>query len=53
MDCIENDASNNYSIVARVFVAMVMFFTEPFHSNNREIHVQSHRPMGGVYEVCR
>jgi hypothetical protein len=34
---IENDASNNYSIVACVFVAAVtFFFTEPLPSNGSE-----------------
>jgi hypothetical protein len=28
-------------------------FTELLHSNNTRIHVQTHRLMGGIYEVCR
>jgi hypothetical protein len=35
-DRIENDASNNDSIVACVFVATVKFLTEPLPSNERE-----------------
>jgi hypothetical protein len=36
-DRIENDASNNCSIVAYVFVAAVVF-TEPLRSNAKGIH---------------
>jgi hypothetical protein len=35
---IDNDASNNYSIIACVFVASVTFLTEPLPSNERGIH---------------
>jgi hypothetical protein len=63
---IENDASNNFSFVARVFVTAVTFLlsrflaskgvihiTETLPSNDREVHIQTHRLIGGVYEVLR
>lgn len=52
-------------LLLRVFVAMVTFllsrfpsndrgiFTEPLPSNDRGIHLQAHRLMGEIYEVCR
>jgi hypothetical protein len=61
MDHIENDTASDSSIVACVFVAMVTFlpshfptndkgiFTEPLPSNDRGIHVQTHRLMGQIY----
>jgi hypothetical protein len=42
---IENDASNNSSIVACVFGTEVTFFTEPLPSNDKGIH----RLMGGIF----
>jgi hypothetical protein len=48
MNHIENDASDNSSIVVFVFVANVMFLL----SNDRGIHIQAHRLMGEIYEVC-
>jgi hypothetical protein len=50
MICIENDASNNSSIVACIRYHGNVF-TEPFPSNDRGIHIQTHRLIGGIYEV--
>jgi hypothetical protein len=44
-----NDASNNYSIVAFIFVANVS--TKLLPGNGREVHIQTHRLMGGIYEL--
>jgi hypothetical protein len=58
---IENNASNNSSIVAPVFVNAVTFlpshclatiggiFTEPLPSNDRGIHIQTQRLMRGMF----
>jgi hypothetical protein len=36
---------------ACVFVAAVTFFSDPLPSNDRGIHIQTHRLMGRIYEV--
>jgi hypothetical protein len=41
MDSMEDNASNNSSIVVCVSVAMVMFFTKPLPSNDNCIHIQT------------
>jgi hypothetical protein len=44
MGLIENDASNNSSIVPCVFVTTVVN-TEPLPSNDSGIHIQTHKPI--------
>jgi hypothetical protein len=51
MDRIENDASNSSSILQCVFVAAVTFLPSPCLATVR-MHIQTHRLMGGIYEVC-
>jgi hypothetical protein len=46
-DRIENEASNNSSIVA-VYLLPRQVFAKPLSSNDREIHVQTHRLVGGI-----
>jgi hypothetical protein len=53
MDHIENNASNDSSVVACVFIAVVNIFTDLLASNDGRIHVETHSLMGGIYEVCR
>jgi hypothetical protein len=48
----KNDASNKSSIVAYVFVAAEMFLPSRCLATV-VIHRQTHRPMGGIYEVRR
>jgi hypothetical protein len=36
-----------------IFLCRGNVFTEPLPSNDRSIHIQTHRLMGGIYEVCR
>jgi hypothetical protein len=52
-DRIENNASNISSILACVFLTAVDVFTESLPSNDRGTQVQTHRLIGGVYEVRR
>jgi hypothetical protein len=47
---IENDMSNNSPIVAYIRCCRNVF-TELLPSNDREIHIQTDRQMGGIYEV--
>jgi hypothetical protein len=47
MDRIENDASNNTSIVA-CNLCRGNVFTEPLPSNGGGMHIQTHRLMAGV-----
>jgi hypothetical protein len=50
-DCIENNMSNNYFIVASVFVAVVTFL--PSHCLAKIVgYTYRHRLMGEIYEVC-
>jgi hypothetical protein len=51
MNGIENDAPNS-SIVACVRCCGNVF-TGPLPSNERETHIQTHKVMGGIYEVRR
>jgi hypothetical protein len=48
----KKDASSNYAIVAYIR-CRDNAFTEPLPSNDRGIHIQTHRLMGGIYEVRR
>jgi hypothetical protein len=49
MDRMENNSSNNSSIVSCIFVAAVTFLP----SNGKGILIQTHGLMGGIYEVRR
>jgi hypothetical protein len=49
MGRIENDACNNSSIAACVFIAAVTFFTEPLPSKDRGIRI--YRLMRGIYDI--
>jgi hypothetical protein len=49
-DRIEDDASNNSLVIARIPWRKNVY-AEPLRSNDREIHKQTHRLMGGIYEV--
>jgi hypothetical protein len=40
MCCVQNDAPHNSSVVARLFVATVLFFTEALPSNDKGINMQ-------------
>jgi hypothetical protein len=51
-DRIENDASNSSSIVACVFLAAVTFLPSRCIATIGGVHIQTHRLMGGIYEVC-
>jgi hypothetical protein len=53
MDCIQNDESNNSSVVVYVFVAMETFLPSISLATAGWIHIQIHRLMGWMYEVCR
>jgi hypothetical protein len=53
MDRIENDASNNSSTAACVFVASVTFIPSCCLATIGEIHIETHTLMGGIYEVRR
>jgi hypothetical protein len=46
-DCVENDAFNHSYIVIR---CRGKDFIDPLPSNDRGIHIQTHRLMGGIYE---
>jgi hypothetical protein len=52
MDRVDNDTSNNSSIVACVLVAAVTFLPNPCLAMIR-VYTQTHRLMGGIYEVRR
>jgi hypothetical protein len=63
MDRTDNEASNNSSVAACAFVATVTVlpsrclamiggcFTELLPNNNRGIHIETHRLIGGIDEV--
>jgi hypothetical protein len=66
MNCIENDASNNSSILActRISCRTELVtqplpsnyrgnFTEPLPSSDTGIHMETHTMIGGIYEVTR
>jgi hypothetical protein len=53
MDSIENDTSNNYSIVAYVFVAAVTFLPSRCLTTIGGVYIQTYRLMGGIYEIRR
>jgi hypothetical protein len=50
-DRIENDAPNNYSTVACVFITAVAFLPSRCLATMAGIHIQTHRLMRGIYEV--
>jgi hypothetical protein len=50
-DRIENDASNNYFIVACVFVAAVAFLPSRCLATIGGMYIETHRLMEGIYEV--
>jgi hypothetical protein len=52
MDNIEKDAPNNSTIVACVFVVAVTFLLRRCLVTIEGIHTQTHRLMGGIYEVA-
>jgi hypothetical protein len=52
MDLIEKDASNISYIVACIR-CRGNAFTEPLPSNDKGIHIETHRLMGEIYEVRR
>jgi hypothetical protein len=49
----KNDASNNSSTVACVSVAKVTFLPSRCLATIRGVHIQTHRLVGGIYEVSR
>jgi hypothetical protein len=51
MDHTENDTSRSSSIVSCIHCHGNMF-TKTLPGNDRGIHIQTHRLMGGTYEVC-
>jgi hypothetical protein len=48
MDCIENNVSNNLLLCIHCHGNV---FTKSLPSNDRRTHIQTHRLMGGIYEV--
>jgi hypothetical protein len=50
-DLIENDASNNSSIFACVFVAAVKFLQNRCLATIRGMQIQMHRLTGGICQV--
>jgi hypothetical protein len=53
MDPIENDTSNNSFIVACVFIAKITFLRDRCLATVGGLHIETHRLMGGIYEVGR
>jgi hypothetical protein len=53
MDRAENDASKDSFTFGCVFVVTITFFTEPLLNNDRGVHIETHKVLEGIYEVCR
>jgi hypothetical protein len=52
MDCIENYAPNNYSVVAIVFVAALKLLLSRCLATTGDKHTEKQN-MGGIYDVRR
>jgi hypothetical protein len=51
-DRIENNRSSYSSVVGCLFAARMCIFSSCLTNNDRGTHVQTHRLMGRIYEVC-